>query len=168
MRGPAYANKVIGRRKLGERIGLLVVALHDWNAGQEIALRPNVRRVVLAEDTLPHELDWSCCVALDCLVVGECDESVFWAAVTMIYAAGAASIWGEFAGGVYRLERWPSRLVPRGFYADEGPIPVGKLGRAVDANRTYGLLFRRGVYGTPMFDAARASLAERVNQRMAV
>lgn len=161
---PAYAKAVIGRRKLGERIGLLVVSLHDWSAGQDLAARPNVARVVVAEDTLPHELDWSFCVALDCLVVGDCEDAVFWAAVTMIYAAGAASIWGDFGGSIFRLERWLSKSTPLGFYAEEGPVPVERLGRAVAANREYGLMCRRGVYGTPMFDAARVQLLNKLRE----
>ena len=154
---PAYGRPLIGRRKAGERIGLLIVALHDGDAGRDLSARPNTARVELLEDALPHELDWSCAVALDCLLVGACDERVLWAAATMLYAAGAASLWGEFADGIYRLERWVSPLCPYGFYSDDGPIDAESLGRALTAHRAWALMRRAGVYGTPAFDAARAA-----------
>lgn len=156
---PGFAKALIARRKLGERIGLLVVGVHDWSAGLDLASRSGAARVVLDEAMMPHEVDWSCAVALDCLVVGDCDDRVFYAAVTMLYAAGAASIWAEFPDGVYRLERWQS--MPWGFYAADGPIRPDRLGHALASHRVWGLLTRRGVYGTQFFDAARdASYAQ--------
>ena len=103
---PLGGRPLIGRRKAGERIGLLIVAVHDDAAGHALAQRSGTARVQVRVDMLPHELDWSCAVALDCLVLGECAEPVFWATVTMLYAAGAASIWGEFDSGIWRLERY--------------------------------------------------------------
>ena len=154
---PAYGRPLIGRRKAGERIGLLIVAVHDEHAGHDYASRPNTARVAVLEDVLPHELDWSCAVALDCLVVGACDVRVFYAAVTMLYAAGAASLWGEFADGIHRLERWASPLAPAGFYAADGPIDPARFGAALAAHRSWALLRREGVYGTPAFCAARSA-----------
>lgn len=158
---PAYGKQVLLQRKQGERVGLLVVGLHDWNAGLEIASRSGVARVVVDECDLPHELDWSFAVALDCLVVGEVDDSIRFAAVTMLYAAGAASIWAVFPDGLWRLERWVSPACPHGFYAVDGPIPEARLGRAIDAHRAFGLLTWRGVYGTSLFDAVRAAAFEK-------
>lgn len=157
----AYGKQLVGRRKLGERVGLLVVALHDWNAGLDVAARTGVARVMLAEDVLPHEADWSCAVALDCLVVGECDPAVFYAAVTMLFAAGAASIWGQFADGVYLLRRWPSRCCPMGFYAEGEAISPGRFARALSVHRDCSLLIRAGVYGTNLFDSARAEVFDK-------
>ena len=154
---PAYGRPLIGRRKAGERIGLLIVAVHDESAGHDLASRQNTARVAVLEDTLPHELDWSCAVALDCIVVGDCSESLFYATVTMLYAAGAASIWGEFEDGVWRLERYVSKAFPMGFYAPDGPFDASRLGWALATHRSWALMRREGVYGTPIFDAARAA-----------
>lgn len=161
-RFPAYGKQLLARRKQGERVGLLVVGLHDWNAGIEIASRSGVARVIVDECDLPHELDWSCAVALDCLVVGEVDDSIRFAAVTMLYAAGAASVWAVFPDGIWRLERWVSKLCPQGFYAVDGPVSEARLGRAIDAHRAFGLLTWRGVYGTPPFDAVRVAAFDKI------
>lgn len=158
---PAYGRPLIGRRKAGERIGLLIVAVHDDAAGRELAARPNTARVAVLEDALPHELDWSCAVALDCLIVGACAERVFYAAATMLYAAGAASLWGEFSDGIYRLERWASKLCPMGFHAAEGPVSPERLGVALATHRSWSLMRRAGVYGTPAFASARAGEFDR-------
>lgn len=152
---PAFGKPLIARRRLGERIGLLVVAVHDWEAGKEIAERSGTARIVVDAVDLPHELDWKCAVALDCLIVGDCDPAVFYAVATMLYAAGAASIWAEFTDGIFRLERWASPLCPMGFYADDGPVPAARLGVALAVNRSWALMRRAGVYGTKMYDPAR-------------
>lgn len=158
----AWGKALMARRKLGERIGLLVVSVHDWDAGSDICARANTARVVVPDDKLPHELDWSPVVALDCLIVGDCADSVFWATVTMLFAAGAASIWGVFAGEVWRLERWASKLCPQGFFAADGPVPESRLGLALQINRDWSLMTRAGVYGTAMFDAARTAAYEKI------
>ena len=56
MRSPAYAKDLMARRRSGERIGLLVVAVHDWHAGEEFTAHAEVARVVLPPDSLPHEV----------------------------------------------------------------------------------------------------------------
>lgn len=152
---PVGGRPLIGRRKAGERIGLLVVSVHDDDAGRELALRSGTARVQVMIDTLPHELDWSCAVALDCVILGACRPPVFYATATMLYAAGAASIWGEFDDGLWRLERWQSASCPSGFYADDGPVPVELLGEALSFHRSWALMRRAGGYGTELFDAAR-------------
>lgn len=154
---PAFGKPLLARRKLGERIGLLVVGVHDWDAGKRLAERSGAVRVVVDIDQMPHELDWSCSVALDCLIVGDCDESVFYAAATMLYAAGAASLWGEFEGGIYRLDRDPSKYSCWGFVCVDGAVGDGGLGRALASYRSWALMRSAGVYGTKLFDAARAS-----------
>ena len=164
MRAPAYAKNLIARRQRGERIGLLVVGVHDWSAGEELVAQAGVARVVVPADTLPHALDWSCAVALDCLVLGECAEPVFWATVTMLYAAGAASIWGEFDSGIWRLERYVSKATPQGFYCTGEPVQAGALGQALKINREVSLMTRHGVYGTAPYAAARWPPADRPAQ----
>lgn len=154
----AFGKQLIGRRKMGERIGLLVVSLHDWKGGGDLLARPGVAQVVLDVDQLPHECDWSCAVALDCLIVGDVDEAVFYAAATMLFAAGAASIFGQFPDGIWRLERWHSKCCPVGFYAVDGPIAPTAFGRALAVHRDWCLMTRAGVYGTKIYDAARAAV----------
>ncbi|MBK8399989.1 MAG: hypothetical protein IPL29_02625 [Propionivibrio sp.] len=51
MRAPAYAKALMARRRRGERIGLLVVAVHDWHAGEEFTAHAEVARVVLPPDS---------------------------------------------------------------------------------------------------------------------
>mgnify|MGYP001362128851 CR=1 FL=1 len=59
MRPLAYGNDVMERRARGERVGLLVVAVHDWDAGQWYAGRPEVCRVVLPSDLPIEAADWT-------------------------------------------------------------------------------------------------------------
>ena len=155
---PLGGRPLIGRRKAGERIGLLIVSVHDDAAGHDLAQRSGTARVQVRVDMLPHELDWSCAVALDCLVLGECAEPVFWATVTMLYAAGAASIWGEFDSGIWRLERYVSKATPQGFYCTGEPVQAGALGQALKINREVSLMTRDGVYGTAPYAAARLAV----------
>jgi hypothetical protein len=152
---PVGGRPLIGRRKAGERIGLLIVSVHDEAAGRELALRSGTAHIQVRVDMLPHELDWSCAVALDCVILGTCSQALFYATATMLYAAGAASIWGEFDDGIWRLERWHSASCPTGFYADDGPVPLSRLGEALAFHRSWALMRRAGVYGTELFDAAR-------------
>ena len=154
-KAPAYGNALLARRKLGERIGLLIVAVHDNDLGRELAARSGTARVLVHETTLPHELDWTCAVALDCLIC-DCDETLLYATATMLFAAGAASIWAQFDEGIFRLERYRSDR--RGFIAPEWPVAPGALGRAIQAHRQLSLLRREGVYGAPIFDGARDEL----------
>lgn len=163
----AYAKELVARRKAGERIGLLIVSLHDWETGKALALRPGAARVVLDIDMLPHEVDWSPCAALDCLLVGDCDASVFYAAALMALAGGAASLWGEFSGDVWRIERCGQRLYPHGFVAIEGPYVGAAFRNALDAHRKHSLMTRTGVYGSPIFDAARDAVIEQIFSPMA-
>ena len=157
----AYSKALMDRRAAGERVGLLVVGVHDWEAGQEMACRQNVLRVVVPQDAMPHEVDFSPCVALDCLICGRCAEPMFFATAIMLHAAGAASIWGEFDDGVWRLERDASKSNSKGFVAVEGPIQSGALALSVRAYREWALMTSRGVYGTKLFDAARVSLFDK-------
>lgn len=162
MKHPAYGIPLMDRRRSGERIGLLVVGVHDWKVGQDLEARPNVARVVVPADALPHEFDWSCAVALDCLVCGECNESVFYAAALMLFAAGAASVWGQYDDGVWRLERCSTQMYRHGLFAAEGPFNESEFPRALKTHREYALMVRAGVYGTRLFDAARVAMFDHV------
>lgn len=162
MRAPAYAKALMARRRRGERIGWLVVAVHDWHAGEEFTAHAEVARVVLPPDSLPHELDWSCAVALDCLVsCAEGNEAVFDAALTMLQAAGAASLWGWFAEGIALLEPFVSKYRPP-FVSVGDAVPPALFKRALSAHRSREMMMMTGVYGTPAFDTVRQAEYARV------
>lgn len=133
---PAFGRELVGRRKLGDRIGLLIVGVHDWSFGDEIISRDGVARVVVPEDMLPHEIDWSVAAGLDCLIGGieeKTDERVLYAAAGELRAAGAASVWATFGDEVWRLVKNESRLflASMGFEACDGPATFRNLGRAI-------------------------------------
>jgi len=157
-----YSKALRDRRLAGERIGLLVVSVHDWKAGEDFDALPNVARLVVPPDGLPHEFDWSCAVALDCLVCGNGAAPVFYAAALMLMAARAASVWGLFDDGVWLLEPGSPQWYRHGLVATEGPIQQEKLAAVLRNYRERALLTRAGVYGTPMFDVARVALFDRI------
>lgn len=154
MRPLAYGNDVMERRARGERVGLLVVAVHDWDAGQWYAGRPEVCRVVLPSDLPIEAADWTIALAADVLVCGRCDERLFYAVCSALARAGAASVWGDFDDGFWSLE--PLR---KSWVALEGPYPVQRFGAALRRHRDAMILLRRGMYGSRVYDAARAALA---------
>jgi hypothetical protein len=153
MRAPAYAKDLIARRRKGERIGLLVVGVHDWTAGEEFVAHHGVARVVVPDDTLPHELDWSCAAALDCLIIGG-STLEFFAAATMLQAAGAASLWCEQAAGIVLIEPYESQYFPP-FLSMGEPVPPALFSRALRDHRRDALMLRQGAYASPIYDAAR-------------
>ena len=157
-----YAKALRDRRLAGERIGLLVVSVHDWEAGKYLECQPNVARLVVPQDGLPHEFDWSCAVALDCFLLGRCDEAVFYAAALMLRSAKAASVWAEFDDGIWRLAKGSPKWYRHGLIAEEGPIAPEKFAAALRNYRERCLLTRAGVYGTRAFDAARSALFDQI------
>ena len=156
MRRPlAYAKDLAARRRNNERVGLVVVAVHDWEAGKWFEGRPEVARLVVPDDLLLADADWSVALALDVLVCGACPEPAFYAVCDALALAGAASIWGEFADGVWLVEK-----AGRSWVAVDGPYAVMKLGAVLRANRLAMLILRQGMYGSKVFDSARqAALA---------
>ena len=162
MKLPAYGIPLMDSRKAGERIGLLVVSVHDWEEGQDLEIRPNVARVVVPADTLPHQLDWSCAVALDCLVCGGCAESAFYSTALMLMEAHAASVWGVFADGIHRIEKTDARAYKHGLICTDDPVPAARFPLVLKAFRLHALMLRDGVYGTTAYDAARAAAFDEV------
>lgn len=152
-RALAYAKAVADRRRAGERVGLLVVALHDWQAGTWFD-RPEVCRVVLPDDVAVDAADWSICLALDVVVCGSAPDAVFFDAVRAVIAAGAVSVWGDFADGICPLGCTPAGSV----VAMQPGVPAGKLGAAVRDWRASALALRVGGYGSRVFDAARDAM----------
>ena len=162
MKPLAYINALRERRRAGERIGLLVVSVHDWESGKDLEARANVARLVVPPDGLPHEFDWSAVVALDCLLVGQCQEAVFYASALMLRSASAASVWAEFDDGVWRLDSGSAKWYRHGLVAVEGPVLPSEFPAALRNFRERSLLTRAGVYGTRAFDAARTALFDQV------
>lgn len=172
---PAYSRDVFARRQSGTPISLLVVALHDWRAGKWFADHPQVVRVVVPDDLPVLEVDWSVATALDCLIVGlPDDDDGFYAAAKLLNASGAASVWGAYPDGLWRLEPWPH---PPGFVATAGPVPPEGLLCQLTLWRHRGLMVGDGVYGQPMFREARvlayaevfgADVAERLRAKVLV
>ena len=153
-RALAYAKAVAGRRRNGERVGLLVVSLHGWKDGLWFDGRPEVCRVMLPDDLAVADAEWSVCLALDVLVCGSASDEVFNEAVRAVVAAGAVSVWGEFADGVHRLS-----LIGDGkVVAEDGPVPVAKLGALLRAWRPAAMALCLGGYGSRVFDPAREAL----------
>lgn len=149
---PAYAKDLIARRQRGERIGLLIVSL-GWDAGQNLAAHAGTARIVVPPGSRVHEFDWSCAVALDCLIAGS-DVALFFAAATMLQAAGAASLWGEFADGISRLVPLATKYGPP-FCCPEESVPQALFKRKLRQYRRDALMLMEGAYAAPIFDAAR-------------
>jgi len=150
----AYGKDVAEKRRQGQRIGLLVVVLHDWNAGMWFDGRPEVARVVLQSDIAAADADWSLVVALDVLVCGSAKDDVFYTACDALEKAGAASIWGDFNDGVHLLER-----AGKTWISTDGPLPVQKLGAKLRQHREVMIMMRLGFYASRIFDDARRALA---------
>lgn len=151
----AYAKSVIDRRQSGARIGLLVVAVSDWEAGKWFESRPEVCRVLLTEEVAVDAADWSISLALDCVVCGHADDARFYSVCNALRRAGAASIWGEFDDGIWLLEP-----VGKRWLAVEGPYHLGRLGAALRSHREVMMMLRKGFYGSRIFDGARQAILQ--------
>jgi hypothetical protein len=149
----AYSKDLAARRRNSERVGLLVVALHDWDAGKWFEGRPEVARVLLPDDVPVADADWSVCLALDVLLCGSAPDDVFYAACSALERAGAASIWGDFSTGVSLVERCGKTWV-----AVDGPFSIEKLGAALRQHRSAAILLRLGVYSSRLYDGARQAM----------
>ena len=161
MRPMAYAKDFAARRRNGERCGLLVISVHGWESGKWFEGRPEVSRLLLPADVPVAEADWSVCLALDVLLCGPAPDEVFNAALLAAKDGGAASLWAEYEDGFHRLDG--RRLL----HSAEGPYTVGELGAALRAFRPVAIGLRIGMYGSRVFDAARAAMAAPFLEAMA-
>lgn len=153
---PAYAKQLLERREQGELVDLLRVALGDWKAGWQFDKEPGVERIVCTNDVEIAALDFACVVALDCLLVGEASPDRFNQAAAALFRLGAASVWGEFDDGYWRLV--PSVHSPRGFLCWQGPLNAWALPAAIRAHRESCLLVGEGVYAGEMFQPVREAV----------
>ena len=158
MRSAPYSRELMERRRAGERIGLVVVAL-DWKAGLDLAQKPNVARVVAPDGFDVRQASWAAVSSLDVALVGGVDESRFYDAAAAIWRSGVASLWGEFCDGFYRMS--PGRCSGR-WVAEDGPVESVKLGAALRRFRELSLLCASGVYGAASFAAARRAMFDLV------
>lgn len=153
----AYARDVLAMRERGERIGLLVLAVHDWNAGKWLAGKPNVARVVVPEDTPPEGCDLSLVFGLDVLVCGV-DSPAFDMAVRGALAYRAASVWIETRQGLQRVEVMPASHMIIGFEV----VPPVSFARTLAARRELMLATGDWPFDQPAFAPMRAAMLSRV------
>lgn len=161
-----YAKDVAARRRNGQRIGLLVVAVRDWEAGKWFEGRPEVARLVLPEDVPVAAADWSLAIGLDCLVCGDgAADPVFYGVCTALQKAGAASIWGDFSAGVLLMEQLAggSWVTETGDPYD-GPYSPRQLAAALREYRTVRMMRREGFYGSRIFDGARRAVLQSMRE----
>lgn len=149
-RAPAYAREVSARRQRGERVGLLVVAVHDWQAGRWFDGRQEVARVVVSDDQPLHSVRFDCAHALDVLICGAGSAKDFEQLADALAKAEPASVWAEYEDGIWRMDRTKG-----GWLAVEGPLPVQWLARAIQTHRAWCLMRGEGIYGRPVFADAR-------------
>lgn len=153
LRQPAFANQLRERRIAGERIGLLVLAVHHWNCGDAFAERPGAFRIVIPPDLPPAGADYSSIAGLDVVICGTEWPAMYMAARGAI-AAPSASVWVELADGVKEVEHhWscpPGELLSVG-----GFVPPGAFARHLQSLRKMRLLSGDGVYGAESFRAVR-------------
>jgi hypothetical protein len=120
--------------------------------------KPNVARICALEDFEIGRGDWSVCAGLDCLVCGDCSAERFALAAVACLCSGAASVWGEYTEGVFRLDLW--RVAP--YFVTTGPaIPFERFGTALASYRETAMLLQEGFYGSAAFQPVRAALLER-------
>lgn len=154
LKAPAYARDVLAMKQSGQRIGLLVVSVHDWDAGKDLADKPGVARIVIPQDLPPEGADLSLLTALDVLLVGE-DSPAFWMAVRGAFAWRAATVWIDDKDDVLRLTDYPTLTTMQ-------RAPRSRLAHALTAHRDGMLLSREWPYDQPVFEPARQSLMRRL------
>lgn len=153
-KAPAYGRELMARRGVGEYIGLVLLVVDDWQGGREYQDRDNVARLVCPEELDIGAADLSMLAGLDVLVCGATEDARFDAAVLASMRAGAASVWGQFADAIWRVEFWPYRA-PH-YIGITGP--VFQFGRALDEHRRASLLLRLGIYADDAYTPVRNAL----------
>lgn len=158
-RMPAYARELLEKRQQGKRIGLLLVSVDDWEGGWYLRDKPNVARVVCRPDLDLATADFSVAAGVDVLVCGDASAERLDTATLACLAAGAASVWGEYNDGLWRVTYWP-HWSPH-VLAEDGPVAPAALAAALAAFREVAVLLEQGFYGQPMFRPVRAELLAR-------
>lgn len=159
-RPPAYARELLAKRQEGKRIGLLLVAVDDWDGGWYFRGKPNVCRIVCPQDFEIAGADFAVAAGVDVLVCGDGDVARLDAATLACLAAGAASVWGEYSDGLWRTTYWP-HWAPH-VLCEDGPVPVEAFAVWLAAFREREVLTESGFYGQPMFRPVRDGLLARL------
>lgn len=159
-RMPPFGREVLARRKSGQRVGLLVVAVSDWRAGDDWLVRDGVSRVVVPWDFELAAVDWSFARALDVLVVagGGTPQSRLEAVAVSLSAADLNSLWletvmpGSYELGVTEPIVFPHFQEGQRMYGGVTVWPASQLGRRLKARRELNALTCRGAFrAAPQF-----------------
>lgn len=153
---PAYSRDLLAKRQEGKRIGLLLVAVDDWQGGWYLYGKPNVSRVTCPPDFEFAGADFSVAAGVDVLVCGQGAVERLDAATLACLAAGAASVWGEYSNGLWRTTFWPHE--PPYILAEQGPVPYEDFAASLAAFRETSILLQHGYYGQPMFRPVREEM----------
>lgn len=158
-RPPGYARELLAKRQEGKRIGLLLVAVDDWEGGWYFRDKSNVSRIVCMPDLDIAAADFSVAAGVDCLVCGEAAAGRLDAATLACLAAGAASVWGEYNDGLWRTTYWP-HWSPH-VLCEDGPVSPAEFSARLATFRETAILLQDGFYGQPMFRSVREGMLER-------
>jgi hypothetical protein len=153
MKRPAYARSLSEQISTGQFVRLVVLSLHDWSAGKMLCDRPGVVRLVIGPDLPLVDLDLSQLFGLDVLVIGSAEHADLDALQRLALASGAATCWGEYVDGLWRV-------VPcgrRGLLAVDRVADADELLDRLPALRLAQLLKGEGVFQSPTFRDARLS-----------
>lgn len=162
LRRLAYATELLAARANCERVGLVVVGVHDWDGPRAWVGAPGVAQLVLAPDVAPEAADWSPLALLDVLVtacagVDGASDAPWHDVVMAAFANGAASVWVELDAGVQRV------YLLRGRMLGDRVVPRRKFGAALREHRVRCLAFADWPFDDAAFDdARRAHYAEMI------
>lgn len=165
-RMPGYAREILEKRAEGRRIGLLMVAVDDWNGGWYFRGKPNVERVVCPEDFDFSGADFSVASGCDVLVCGEGAPERLNLATLACLSAGAASVWGEYNDGLWRTTFWPHEAPY--LVCEEGSVSYADFAAKLAAFREREILLEAGGYGKPEYRPVRMALLARLGLAEAV
>lgn len=155
---PAFGREVLALREAGQRIGLLVVSVHDWRAGADLAKRENVARVVVPPDLPPEGCDLSLVCGLDVLVCGV-EGAAHDMAIRGACAYRAASVWIDTRAGMQRVEVLAAGRRP---IVGLELVPPGRFAAELAVRRELMLLCGDWPYDQPVFQPLRQQALARV------
>ena len=152
LKRPAYARALTERLATGAPVALVVIAVHDWQAGRMVAERPGVVRLVIPPDVAAAEVDLSLLAGHDVLIVGG-DLVPFLTLSLLALRAQALSVWGEYEDGICR-----AALLPSGRLVTTQTLPdADALLQALPALRVVAAIAGDGIFAEPAFRPARAA-----------
>lgn len=158
MKYPPYARDLVKARQAGELVSLCIVG-SGWDAGKYFEDDAEVARVVVLDDMCLDAVRWNFLAGLDVLVAPGEDtpDARYHALILAAFEHQANSLWAEFEGGVFRCFCAHGRC-----FAQQGPVPLSLLARAVRYWRTHQLLGRIGAYADDCWDGERDDIVRQV------